>query len=325
MANQETSISFDILAPQGEMRSAEDNWSGVTSSAERRRVQNRLSQRAWRKRHKSNRWHKDIITKATGLATINSTSGTLSSVHEQQFEGPVGSQYHAIQSVQTSNVEFNSTNDTSVPGPESYIMSIYLSRRRISLCDLSEKEIADIENYFEKHAKHLPLSESPTNDQLLPLIQFNAFRALLANVRLLGLRLERICDDDYVSPFNQVKPDKAVLSSLPSSLHPTSLQRMVVHHPWLDFFPFPVVRDNLIRAGDTFDDDQLCVDLIGFCTAPSEKTGLIIWGEPWSPQGWEVSESFVRNWAWVISGCSDLMVSTNYWRVQRGEKPLFKL
>ena len=193
------------------------------------------------------------------------------------------------------------------------------------MCDLSDEEIKEIENYFKKEANRNHLSESPMNDQLLPLIQFNVFRAMLANVSLLGLTLERICDEDYVSPFCGLQQDQGSISFLPSSLRPTLLQRTAAHHPWLDFFPFPAVRDNLIRAGDAYDDEQLCIDLMGFCNAPSEKTGLLIWGEPWNPRGWEVTESFVRKWAWVITGCIELMESTNYWRAQRGEKRLFYL
>ncbi|KFZ19697.1 hypothetical protein V501_00559 [Pseudogymnoascus sp. VKM F-4519 (FW-2642)] len=327
MANQEAKIPLGLLVPQREMRGAEDDWSGVTSSADRRRVQNRLNQRVWRMRHKLNRWHKDINAEATHSATIESSLRTCLSDHKPQPIELTNNQYHGLQ-VQGFHLGFNSTSDIKLgrhSGPEWYPACIYLSRRRTSMCDLSDEEMKEIENYFMKQANRHYLSKSLMNDQLLPLIQFNVFRAMLTNIRLLGLTLERICDEDYVSPFNGSQPDQVDISFLPSSLRPTSLQRRVAHHPWLDFFPFPTVRDNLIRAGDTFDDEQLCIDLMGFCNAPSEKTGLIIWGEPWNPQGWEVTESFVRNWAWVITGCTELMVSTNHWRAQRGDKLLFLL
>jgi hypothetical protein len=38
--------------------------------------------------------------------------------------------------------------------------------------------------------------------------------------------------------------------------------RTVLNHPWLDFFPFPKMRDNLIEAGDDWDDEQLCHDIM---------------------------------------------------------------
>jgi hypothetical protein len=161
----------------------------------------------------------------------------------------------------------------------------------------------------------------PRSDQLLSLIQFNVFRAMILNFQLIGLDLEYICDDDSISPFGTILPDRGC-TSLPPSLRPTSLQRAVIHHPWIDFFPVHEVRDNLIRAGNSYDDEELCIDLMGFCNAPSEKTGLIVWGEPWNCTSWEVTSEFAQKWGWVVRGCTDLIASTNYWRAQRGENPI---
>jgi Domain of unknown function (DUF3425) len=78
----------------------------------------------------------------------------------------------------------------------------------------------------------------------------------------------------------------------PVSLQPTGLQLMTMHHPWLDFFPAPRLRDNLIRASGDWDDELLCIDMIGFCNAPSDKSGIIFWREPWGPRSWEVASNF---------------------------------
>lgn len=75
-------------------------------------------------------------------------------------------------------------------------------------------------------------------------------------------------------------------------------------------------------AGDSYDEDRLCNDLVEFEDIPNEQTGLIVWGEPWDSAGWEVSETFVRNWGWTVKGCVELLESTNYWRTTRSEKPL---
>jgi hypothetical protein len=47
------------------------------------------------------------------------------------------------------------------------------------------------------------------------------------------------------------------------------------------------MRDNILRAGDSYDDLELCADLVGFFNAPVARTGLIVWGEPWDPMAWE--------------------------------------
>lgn len=68
---------------------------------------------------------------------------------------------------------------------------------------------------------------------------------------------------DAVSPFATLRPGYIGNQSLPLSLQPTALQRSKEHHPWLDCFPFPSMRDNLLRALDGFDEDQLCLDIMG--------------------------------------------------------------
>ncbi|KAL2844561.1 hypothetical protein BJY01DRAFT_263855 [Aspergillus pseudoustus] len=53
------------------------------------------------------------------------------------------------------------------------------------------------------------------------------------------------------------------------------------------------------------------------------ETGLIVWKDPWDPSGWEVTETFLQAWGWALQGCWDLFRSTNAWRSRRGERPLF--
>lgn len=157
---------------------------------------------------------------------------------------------------------------------------------------------------------------------LLTLVHFNVFRALVSNTSSMGFTMEWL-NEDAESPFNAPQPGSSIVSaSCPSSLSPTDLQRTVAHHPWIDLFPFPRMRDNLLLAGDSYDEDQLCIDLVEFCHVPCEQMGLIVWGEPDDPRGWEVSESFLKRWGWVIKGCHELFAATNYRRAERGEEPL---
>lgn len=83
------------------------------------------------------------------------------------------------------------------------------------------------------------------------------------------------------------------------------------------------MRDNiLVGVGDDFDDTPLCQDLVEDQTSPGDSSGLIVWGDPWEPSNWEVSEEFVTKWSWVVRGCWELFKSTNQWRTTRGEEPL---
>lgn len=126
---------------------------------------------------------------------------------------------------------------------------------------------------------------SPTSDFLLTLIQFNVFRALLGNMTTLGLSASWL-EDEAVSEITTNTSSGNAL--IPSNLQPTTLQRQIMHHPWLDLFPFPALRDNILRACNLFemeDEDELCSAMVGWCNSPGTRTGLIIWGEPWDPKG----------------------------------------
>jgi hypothetical protein len=176
---------------------------------------------------------------------------------------------------------------------------------------------------FQKWVENCHKLGLPTTDRLLVLVKFNVFRALVSNSTDLGYpEGEGMDDDDALSPFTDPSNLKWQLRSVPAALQPTKLQRQIPHHPWIDVLPVPEMRDNLLRAGDTYDDMELCADLIGFYSEERGRTGMIIWGEPWDIAGWEITESFVKDWGWTIRGCEQLLRATNYWREQRGERPL---
>lgn len=169
---------------------------------------------------------------------------------------------------------------------------------------------------------------NPTSDHLLTLTKVNVFRACGHNLQLIGFSMDDM-DDDAISPFNTATPPEESSpmesDSIPANLRPTRLQRTVPHHPWLDFFPLPKMRDNLIQAGDNWDDEELCHDIMGFWnTSSSGDAGLLVWGDPWDIGNWEVTEAFLKKWQWVVRGCPELMNSTNAWRVKRGEKLIFR-
>lgn len=167
------------------------------------------------------------------------------------------------------------------------------------------------------------MTGSPTADQVLILIKFNIFRALVNNAVTLGFQVESALEDNALSPFAAKSRYENHLTTLkiPTALQPTPIQCQIPHHPWFDLLPVPRMRDNLILAAGGYDDLQLCEDLCGLFNQKS-RTGLIIWGEPWDPAGWEITPQFLKRWAWVLKGCTELMTSTNYWRERRGEKAL---
>lgn len=169
----------------------------------------------------------------------------------------------------------------------------------------------------------------PACDHVFVLVKFNIFRAMSSNALILGIEMDAALSDDALSPFSPPIPPfpspipaQQNTSSVPPSLRPTILQMTVSHHPWIDLLPVPQLRDNLISAGDEYDEEALCEDLCGFCSGVDVKSGLIVWDSPWEPRGWELTPEFVAKWGWVAKGCGEMMVATNYWRVKRGERKL---
>lgn len=181
---------------------------------------------------------------------------------------------------------------------------------------------------FAESAYQSYMLGDPASDHLLTLTKVNVFRACGSNLQLIGFCMDDM-HDDAISPFNTATaPEHSSPmgnDTIPLSLRPTKMQRTVPHHPWLDFFPLPKMRDNLTQAGEDWDDEQLCHDIMGFWnTSSSEDAGLLVWGEAWDIRNWEVTEAFLKKWQWVIRGCPELMNATNAWRAKRGERLIFR-
>ncbi|KAH7304771.1 hypothetical protein B0I35DRAFT_484329 [Stachybotrys elegans] len=264
-------LSFGVL-------SAHDDWTGTSDPAKRRKLQNRLNQRAWKQRQK-------MKSGASAHGTAASDDG-----------------------------------DRPPPSTSSPPLGLH--------CSASYKELHERMNQFERETFELYASGCTRTDLLLNLSQFNLLRALFTNLTLMGHGPEFITDehgqfsDNIVSPFCT---GADVSPSTPLPLRPTALQRSVKHHPWVDMFPFPQMRDNILIKGESWDDTELCEDLLQSSGAEGGRSGMMVWGDPEDPASWEVNESFVLKWGWVISGCWDLFQSTNSWRERRGESRLFRL
>lgn len=180
-------------------------------------------------------------------------------------------------------------------------------------------------NRFAEQALKTYMKGDPCTDHHLKLIQFNIINGFTKNAAMLGYKHDwLICA--AVSPFGRNGPcyDDAP-TTVPDSLVPTSLQLSTTHHPWLDLFPFPKLRDNLLVALSFLsveEEQQLFEDIMESSGNKSEWTGLVVWGEPWDPQSWELSVPFMERWAWLINGCPEIISSTNHWRRKRGEGPI---
>lgn len=95
--------------------------------------------------------------------------------------------------------------------------------------------------------------------------------------------VECICQNNTISIFSYTSPNSPH-EAVPLSLRATLLQQQISYYLWLDIFPFPRIRDNLILAGNALNDDELCHNLIGFWDTRNDNTTLLVWGISWDLQ-----------------------------------------
>ncbi|KAL4942398.1 hypothetical protein BDV06DRAFT_211901 [Aspergillus oleicola] len=291
-------IELSHMPQQLNVWAPDDDWTGIVDRKERRKLQNRQNQRKWRQRKKALRGEsvsKSLSTSPTSPTATDSggSTGTLS-----------------LQSIGLQPIEPQVKNENN-------------EEKQIT-CAFAPKNAHDYKRWFEATVRQSYLANSPQIEHLIGLTRLNVHYAINQNIRAIGMTAEWACGDDDISIFNLYAPHHLSYNedNIPLSLRPTHIQRTMPHHPWLDFFPFPKMRDRLILAEHLYDDDELCHDLMAFWDTRNTQATLIVWGQSWDPRVWEVTEGFVAKWGWLLKGSPELLVSTNYWRRRRGERPL---
>jgi hypothetical protein len=186
-------------------------------------------------------------------------------------------------------------------------------------------KVQELMRRFSEHAYASYMQGKPALSHLPLLLKYNVSSGLARNADILGVT-EQYNDWYGISPLNKQGPLLGTCAGTewPACLQPTELQSSIEHHPWLDLFPWPRVRNNMLQVFQhpEFDyEDALCHDLCEYNHLDANPK-LILWGAPEDYRSWEIDPVFLEKWGWILSGCTEALETTNYWRATRGEKTL---
>ncbi|KAH8882956.1 hypothetical protein GQ53DRAFT_753258 [Thozetella sp. PMI_491] len=327
------------MPPLDEAVDFEDNWTGVTDPKERRKRQNRLHQRAWRRRQAAQRDPKPGVNgvPGTNIIRIEKGSGTIRdhSPSSQDSTSKIGASLPRDGSLSLPK---------QAPGDrwrDALVIWQYRSHLARTPLRLGAQEpfpgphpspsIEKLHSLIRSLDYGAPLSAIlaeqvfplSADHKLITLVQYNVIRGLFTNIMLLGLQDEIISECDYNL---NIAPMPYLPAVAPCNFEWTTVQKTIKHPSWIDTTPSPEMRDNLILNLDLVDQDALCDDLVGGIYDgfnDIEVRGLILWGDPWDIDGWEVTEGFAKRWGpLLLKGCKGVLDATNRWRESRGEEEL---
>lgn len=294
-----------------------NDWTGTTDSKERKKMQDRIHQRI-------RRWY---ILNSFYMAVLISDRRRLGQRMKIRMDGSVKSARHTPPHLTVMEKPPSGSFDgiqLSCSYYSSYMGDPARKTAPFTLPSFTacEPDSERTETFLSQFSIEMIANfnlVAPSMDMLPSLVQFNTTRALVMNARVMGVTSEVMVPGSR-SQLADGTISSAAYDLIPESLKPTQLQLTIRHHPWIDILPFPEVRDNILRHDEgLYDKTELCRDMRGFQSVAHGRGGLIVWGDPWDPAGWEVTNAFAAKWPWVIKGCHDLLRYTRYWKELRGE------
>ncbi|KAJ4118848.1 hypothetical protein NW768_010586 [Fusarium equiseti] len=222
----------------------------------RRKLQNRLNQRARRSRISN-----DVQSKTHTKRQNPSAGVKLWRLDEFNLESKPGSSKRKQHPAEISKCHTFALNSDR---------GLFLTNMYSGTLSASDVELYSQQLDIQKRLASASQLSCPLSDHLLYLINYNAFRGLFFN----KVTLTTVVDHLVVRPNRTEKLDimlglkkdaicVALGHDMPPHLQPTLLQSEMAHPNWIDLIPSPRMRDNLIMSQDHFNHRLFVNDVIG--------------------------------------------------------------
>jgi len=259
---------------------ANENWRGKNDPAERRRIQNRLNQRAFRQRQRAGEQSKTYKPRSTSSASDDldeeSSSEDGSASPDSQSATPFR-QYGQGRTAMDASGDFpEGTRDPRT------------GRVWDELAQLINRNFMAA---VMANAQHLGLDMSVLRSTTPMMTPRFSGRQITASLRPVELQ-------------HQVAHDP-VIDTIP--------------HPRLRFNVLRGIAAGQVNA-TAFSQCIRGSGALVASDGVWRRSGLVLWSTPDSLDSWELSENFVKEWGSLLQGCEDLIAATNAWRSRRGER-----
>lgn len=268
-----------VLTQLPNLRSADEDWTGVTAPAKRRRLQNRINQRARRQKLKDEQHEK------VSVARRDTSPGDVEDVPHNT-------------SASSSTLPARACLLGRPENRETLLRFAELAKNYVGTPNLIHLEDTVRCNVFlalAHNTKLLGIDDSwLTYDAISPFSRAGPHMVSMldvpANMRPTSLQL--------------TVEHHPWIDLLPCSRMRDNFLRLIHVHG-----EDAVDEDDLCRD---------YVDAAGSQRGTEHGPAVIAWSDPWSPNGWEVTAGFVKKWGWLLHGCVELQAGTNAWRTRRG-------
>ncbi|KAI1302527.1 hypothetical protein F5Y03DRAFT_210891 [Xylaria venustula] len=290
-----------------------------------RKEQNRLAQRAYRKRHREQKTvQKQTVTPSLRrlqprqdnpetLNTPDSPSSSRSDTVLESLRGVVNS----LASPSTRDAD-QTTSDLDVRTPsETDLQSISSqSSPSMSQNEVETVALATVAGSISKGTDgHPPALINMVFRSSLEDYSTTVFRACLSNAICIGIDLAELmyCERPCMSPFYRpaIQDPTALVTtpshdSLPASLRPTPAQILIPHHASMDLIPLPRLRERAILMCAAlprhFSLWEMKIDIYArnALVVQNRDTSSGSAPQPWDMRCWEAAPWFLSKWKMVV-------------------------